>query len=182
MGQVLVLDASYLPVAEATWQSAIVKVIVDRVAEVVEEYPDKLIRTPSWSVKMPSVIRLLRPIRHKRAVKFSRQNVYARDRGRCQYCGVRVSRDDFEYEHVVPRAQGGRTVWENIVVACTACNQRKAHRTPEQAGMRLLSTPVKPKKLPEMPSVMAYRSGMPESWKGWLRSTAYWNAELESDE
>ncbi|HZS39004.1 MAG TPA: HNH endonuclease, partial [Polyangia bacterium] len=107
-------------------------------------------------------------------------NVYARDRGRCQYCGTRVRRDEFTYEHVIPRVLGGRTSWENVVVACVACNQRKAGRTPEQARMRLLSTPVKPKRLPDLPREIRYSDEMPESWKSWLQSAVYWDGELET--
>jgi len=181
MDTTLVLDVSYRPVSVAPWQSAIVWVL-DRVAEVVCEYQDRQIRTPSWSVQMPSVVRFVKPINRKRAIKFSRQNVYSRDRGRCQYCSVRISRDDWTYDHVVPRAQGGRTTWENVVVACTSCNQRKGGRTPAQAGIVLLSTPVKPKKLPEVGMLtISYREGMPRAWKDYLRDAVYWGGELEHD-
>jgi 5-methylcytosine-specific restriction endonuclease McrA len=178
--QTLVLDVGYQPVSRVPWETAIVWVI-ERIVEVVDEYPDRYIRSPSWGVKMPSVVRFLKPIRRKKAVKFSRHNVYARDKGRCQYCGMRVSRDAFTYEHVIPRFKGGRTTWENVVVACVPCNQRKAHRTPEESGMRLLSTPVKPKKLPDMARQIVYRDGMPEAWKNWLRDAVYWDGALEED-
>lgn len=130
---------------------------------------------------MPSVVRFLKTIRRKHAVKFSRHNVYARDRGRCQYCAMRVRRDEFTYEHVIPRAQGGRTSWENVVVACVRCNQKKAGRTPAQASMKLLSTPVRPKTLPAIPRAMPFQDGMPESWRAWLRDSVYWDGELEHD-
>lgn len=181
METTLVLDVGYRPISVAPWQNAIVWVL-DRVAETVDEYPDRQIRTPNWSVQMPSVVRLLRPITRKRAIKFSRQNVYARDRGRCQYCSARVARDDWTYDHVVPRSQQGKTTWENVVVACTPCNQRKGGRTPSQAGMALLSTPVRPKKLPDVGMfLMNYRSGMPEGWRTYLRDAIYWGGELEHD-
>ena len=180
MENTLVLDLGYRPVAREPWQVAIVKVLVDRVAEVVEAYPDKYIHAPNFTVELPSVIRLLKPIRRKRAVKFSRQNVWVRDKGRCQYCGAKVPRYEFTYEHVIPRSQGGVTTWENVVVACVPCNQRKGGRTPAQAGMHLLSTPVKPKKLPDSSNfAMTFQEGMPESWRNWLRSAVYWNTELE---
>lgn len=178
--QTLVLSAGYRPIGRVPWETSIVWVL-EKLVEVVDEYPDRYIRTVGWSVKMPSIVRFLRPIQRKRAVKFSRHNVYARDRGRCQYCGRRVSRDEFTYEHVLPRAAGGRTCWENVVVACVPCNQRKASRTPEQAGMRLLSAPARPKTLPEMPREIRFTPGMPESWRGWLRDAVYWNSEIEHD-
>jgi 5-methylcytosine-specific restriction endonuclease McrA len=130
---------------------------------------------------MPSVVRFLRAIRgKKKAVKFSRQNVYVRDGARCQYCAGKVARHEATYDHVVPRAQGGKTTWENIVIACVPCNQKKGGRTPTQAQMKLRSTPVRPKKLPEVISItFTFQPGMPDSWRTWLRDVAYWNAELE---
>lgn len=178
--QTLVLDAGYQPVERVGWQKAIVWVL-DRLVEVVDEYPDKYINTVTWSVKMPSVVRFVKPISRKRAVKFSRHNVYARDRERCQYCREKLSRAQFTYDHVIPRAQGGRTCWENVVVSCSSCNLRKANRTPEQAGMRLLSTPVRPKRLFEAPRQIAFSRDMPSSWREWLRDAVYWDGELESD-
>jgi 5-methylcytosine-specific restriction endonuclease McrA len=84
-------------------------------------------------------------------------------------------------EVLSPRAQGGTTRWENIVIACVPCNQKKGGRTPEQAKMRLLSVPVKPKKLPDtMRLTFTFQKGMPASWANWLRSVSYWNGELES--
>jgi hypothetical protein len=83
---------------------------------------------------------------------------------------------------VVPRAQGGKTTWENVVICCVPCNQRKGGRTPSQAGMRLRSTPVKPKSLPaRLRIVIGWQKGMPTSWRAWMRDFSYWNGELESD-
>lgn len=181
MSQTLVLDASFAPVATMTWQKAIT-LIVKRAAEVVDEHPDKYIHSANWTLKMPSIIRLIKPVSKKKAVKFSRENVYARDNNRCQYCWMRVSRSEATYDHVLPRAQGGKTTWDNVVIACVPCNQRKGGRTPEQAKMHLRSTPVRPKKLPDRPREMTYASGMPASWQNWMRSAVYWGGTLESDE
>lgn len=178
--ETLVLSAGYEPVARVHWQRAVALLFQGKV-EVVEEYDDKEIRSITFTLKMPSVVRFLRAIRgKKKAVKFSRQNVYARDGGRCQYCVSKVARFEATYDHVVPRAHGGKTTWENIVIACVPCNQRKGGRTPAQAGMRLKTSPVRPKKLPELLSVtFTFQPGMPDSWRTWLRDIAYWNAELE---
>lgn len=103
----------------------------------------------SITIKVPAVAVLRRKVRMvKTGIKFSKINVCLRDDFRCQYCGVRLPMSQLEYEHVVPRVQGGKTVWNNIVMACTDCNSRKADRTPEEAGMTLLSVPRKPKVLP----------------------------------
>ena len=174
----LCLDVGYQPRQTVSWQKAIVWVL-EKIVEVVEEHPDRYIRTANWSVKMPSVVRFLKPSSRKKAVKFSRQNVYARDGGRCQYCGNRVPMHEITYDHVVPRSQGGITRWENVVICCSADNQRKGGRTPEQAGMHLRSMPVRPKKLPDLAHNMTYRKGMPENWRNWLRDAVYWDGVLE---
>lgn len=179
--QTLVLNVGYQPVARVPWETSIVWVL-DRVVEIVDEYPDRYIRTANWSVRMPSIVRFLRPTPRRRAIKFSRHNVYSRDRGRCQYCGLGVRRDAFTYDHVVPRVLGGRTSWDNVVVACVPCNQQKAGRTPQQARMKLSATPVKPKRLADVPREVRFTEGMPESWRSWLRNAVYWDGELENDE
>ena len=83
--------------------------------------------------------------RTKKGVKFSRENVYTRDHGMCQYCSRKIPRTEATYDHVTPRRLGGLTRWENIVIACIECNRDKGGRTPEQAGMKLRQKPVKPK-------------------------------------
>lgn len=179
--QTLVLDAGFQPVERIPWERAIT-LVIKRFADVVDEHPDRYINTVNWSVKMPSVIRLIKPVKRKKAVKFSRYNVYARDGGKCQYCRARVTLQDMTYDHVTPRSKGGQTTWENVVTACVPCNQRKGQRTLEQAGMTLLSTPVRPKKLPELHRQMDFKPGMPEGWRSWLRSETYWNGTLENDD
>lgn len=184
MDTTLVLDIGYQPIAVTTWQTAIVWMI-DRAVEVIDEYPDRPLRSQNWTVPMPSIVRFLKPIKRKRAIKFSRTNIYARDRGRCQYCGIRVAKNEWTYDHVVPRSQGGTTRWENVVVACggvKGCNQYKGGRTPEQAGMKLRTFPVKPKSLPEnMLPMFMYRDYMPSAWKDYMRDASYWTSELEHD-
>lgn len=180
MSECLVLDVAMQPVSRVPWETAIVWVL-DRVVRVVDEHPDKYIRTVSWQVRMPSIVQFLKPIPRKRAIKFSRQNVYLRDKGRCQYCGLRVSRNTFTYDHVIPRSQGGTTKFENVVCACSKCNLKKGGRTPPQAGMRLLTKPVRPKSLPDGGAQIFYEPGMPSSWADYLRDAVYWNSELETD-
>ncbi len=179
---VLVLSAGYEPMARISWQRAITLLFGGKV-EVVEEYEDKTIRSVTFELKMPSVVRFLKSARgKKRAVKFSRENVYLRDKGTCQYCSLKVPRSEFTYDHVKPRNQGGQTTWDNVVVACTPCNQKKAGHTPEQAKMKLLSKPVKPSKLPDtLRLTFTWHKGMPDSWKQWLASVHYWHDELDND-
>ena len=186
MSDTLVLSASYEYVSQIPWERAITLLFQGKV-EVLEEYEDRAIRSITFSIKMPSVVRFIQAIRGKRrAVKFSRESIYQRDSGRCQYCGNGVKRSEFTYDHVIPRSKGGKTTWENVVAACVPCNQKKSDRLPSVAGMKLLTTPVRPKKLPEIRVTLAWNNGMPTSWLAWVRdavvSTMYWNGELDNDE
>src|SRR5688572_2120221 len=146
--ETLLLSHAYEPVDRISWQRAITLWWMDKV-EILEEYEDREIRSVSFAMRMPSVVRFLTAFRsRKRSVKFSRENVYTRDHGMCQYCGKKVPRMEATYDHVMPRKLGGETRWDNVVIACLPCNQRKGGRTPEQAGMKLRCKPVKPKTLP----------------------------------
>lgn len=178
----LVLNATWQPVARIPWQRAITLVFLGKV-ELVEASEDKVIRAVTFEVKMPSVVRFLRLLKRRRPViRFSREHVYARDRGRCQYCGTWLPRPEATYDHVLPRAQGGGTHWENIVIACAPCNQRKGGRTPEQARMKLRSVPQKPARLPEaLRLALGFQQGMPQSWGTWLRDSTCWHGALEED-
>ena len=178
----LVLSPSYEPVARVHWTRAITMFFENKV-EVVEHH-DAVVRSVTLEVKMPSVVRLTRHVRaRKKAIKFSRENVLARDKYKCQYCGRKMTRSELTYDHVLPRAQGGKTDWHNVVSCCMGCNQKKGGKTPEQAGMRLLSSPVKPKSLPEsVRFCMTYEKGMPSAWRQWLQvDLPYWHGELEHD-
>lgn len=180
MSDTLVLDVGFQPVACVSWQRAVTLLWEGKV-EVIEHHENKVIRSVTIEFKLPSVIRFLRSIRgKKRAIKFSRENVWSRDRGKCQYCKAPVSRSDFTYDHVIPRAHGGQTRWENVVVCCTPCNQRKGGRTPAQAGLHLAVSPSKPTSLPDT-FRLTFQVGFPDSWRTWIRDVAYWNTELEQD-
>jgi len=108
------------------------------------------------------------------AVTFSRRNIYKRDRYTCQYCGAQPGTEELTLDHVLPRAQGGISTWENCALACIGCNKRKADRTPEQAGMPLRKRPVRPVWRP----LYATRDMRIDSWTRFV-SEAYWNVELE---
>jgi 5-methylcytosine-specific restriction endonuclease McrA len=174
----LVLSQGFAPVAKVPWTKAVALLFKERV-EVVEEH-DKFIHSVTLTMKMPSVIRLLTDRPRKKAVKFSRENIWARDGGHCQYCGALQTRSSMTYDHVIPKTQGGKTTWDNIVCCCMPCNQKKSGRTPAQAGMRLRREPVRPKKLPDTARfAFTWQSGMPVSWKQWMLDTHYWNGALE---
>ena len=75
----------------------------------------------------------------------SKAGVYRRDRGVCAYCGRDIAFDDASMDHILPQSRGGPTNWDNLVNACRRCNEKKANRTPEQAGMSLQFKPFTPK-------------------------------------
>lgn len=179
--ETLALDRTYTPVGRISWQRAITLLFQNKV-EIVETYEDREVRSVTVAFKMPSVVRFLTALRSRnKAVKFSRENVYARDRGRCAYCDQKVPRCDATYDHVVPRAQGGQTTWTNVVIACVPCNQQKGGRTPEQARMHLRVQPARPKKLSsDLRLTLTWRKDMPDGWKTWLRDAVYWHGELEA--
>lgn len=175
MSQTLVLNQGYQPTAVVSWQQAIRLFFLDKV-EIVREYEDRELRSTHLVIKMPAVVRLLKSFKRKpRPVKFNRINIHARDKGSCQYCGKKVSLKESTYDHIKPRSQGGKTTWENVVISCVDCNSTKGGRTPEQAGMRLRSVPVKPKTIPTM-AIKIHRERAPAAWRDFL----YWTGELDN--
>jgi 5-methylcytosine-specific restriction endonuclease McrA len=145
-----------------------------------EDFPgdeDEVVSTVSFEIRVPRVIRLVfydKLPRHD--VRFNRRNIFARDGNRCQYCGKRFPTPELSLDHVVPRALGGRSTWDNLVCACTGCNARKGGRTPASAGMRLKRKPVKPRRNPVFR--LSLGSKKYKSWKQFL-SSAYWDIELK---
>jgi hypothetical protein len=103
----------------------------------------------------------------RRHVRFSRTNVMTRDGFTCQYCGERPPRSHLNLDHVVPRAAGGRSTWENVVASCVDCNRRKGGRTPEQAGLRLLRAPARPRWSPLASLPLAHARH--DEWRPFLR-------------
>ena len=140
----LVLNAdyrplSYYPLSIWCWQDAIKAVFLDRV-NILSEY-DTLVRSPSFEMRLPSVVCLKSYVKPTRFPAFTRFNVFLRDRFTCQYCG---DRDDLTFDHVVPRSKGGITTWENVVAACSECNLRKADMLPAKARMWPATKPYQP--------------------------------------
>jgi 5-methylcytosine-specific restriction endonuclease McrA len=93
---------------------------------------------------IPEVIVLpnyLRKPQHGKKLRYSRASIFKRDGYMCQYCGRIKTRAELTVDHIVPKSRGGRSNWLNITTACKSCNSRKADRTPEEAEMKLLSTP-----------------------------------------
>lgn len=135
------------------------------------------IRTVRFDIAVPRIIRLAFYDRlPKQPVKFNRRNLYARDDSRCQYCGKKFATSELSLDHVTPRSQGGHSTWHNIVCACLKCNIRKGGRTPEQASMKLIRTPAKPRRNPVISIKLS--DNRYASWKAFL-DNAYWSVELK---
>ena len=185
MTGVLVLDVSWQPQSRTSWERAIT-LIFEGKTEAVAFYEDRTVHSATNEWKVPSVIRWLKStVRRKRSMRFSRDNIFIRDRGECQYCGAQVTRhsdsdQSFTFDHVLPRSKGGKTDWTNVVTSCVSCNQRKGSRLPQQAGMKLRRLPEKPKMLSAFSSYMVrWDNSMPEAWKVFLRSELYWHDTLD---
>ncbi len=188
----LVLNRNWQAVGVATVARALVKVFTDG-ARIVDPDDFRLYTWADWSsvrpegdepfiqscrfrLRVPEVITLRDYDRVPvNAVTFSRRNVFKRDRFTCQYCGCQPGSNDLTIDHVIPRAQGGTSTWENCVLACVDCNGAKADRTPLQAGMRLRSLPIRPNWRP----IYASDGVRIDSWQKFINE-AFWNVELET--
>jgi 5-methylcytosine-specific restriction endonuclease McrA len=138
---VLVLNANFEPVNVCDMRRAVGLLLAEKASLVVNGRGE--IKTVSKSFPRPSVIRLQKMISRPRPhLKLTRREVFRRDNYTCQYCGKRTT--DLTIDHVVPRHQGGRHIWSNVVAACPHCNHRKGGRSPEEANMRLLHLPSEP--------------------------------------
>jgi 5-methylcytosine-specific restriction endonuclease McrA len=177
----LVLNAdfrplSYFPLSLWSWQDAVKAVFMDRVMTL-SEY-ERVVRSPSFEMRLPSVIALKQFIPLNKRPAFTRFNVFLRDMFACQYCASRQETRELTFDHVIPRSKGGRTGWENVVTACSTCNMRKGNRLPGEAGMP-------PRHKPYAPSTYQLREngrGFPpnflhQDWRDYL----YWDSELETD-
>jgi len=187
----LVLNRSWQPVNVASVARALVMVWSDT-ARIVDPHDYQLYDWSDWSqlvpgddqpyvsavsqrICVPEIITLTEFNRlPSTTVAFSRRNIFKRDQMMCQYCGRRPKSDELTIDHVVPRAHGGMSTWDNCVLACIRCNHTKADRTPAKAGMKLRTQPTHPNWNP----IYSQHSTRFKSWSKFI-SDAYWDAELE---
>jgi 5-methylcytosine-specific restriction endonuclease McrA len=138
---------------------------------------DYCIHTVNFKLRVPEVIVLtFFNGAHRREIKFSRRNIFERDKNSCQYCGKQFKKIELTLDHVVPRSSGGRSTWENLVLACMPCNVRKGNRLPEDAGMPLIRKPRKPRWIPHSGENLT--SVRRPSWQKFV-DAAYWDVELK---
>ena len=192
---VLVLNRAYQPIHITTVKRAFCMIYAGIAKIVDEQY--RTFDFVSWSalsveanhesigivgriIRVPRVILLLSYEKiPKKHVRFSRYNIFARDKNICQYCGKSFQRNDLNLDHVVPRSKGGTSTWENVVSSCIECNRRKGGRTPYEAGMKLVKKAAKPNWTASLNfslNSLKYRQ-----WKQFLNivDLSYWNVELE---
>jgi 5-methylcytosine-specific restriction endonuclease McrA len=154
MNACLALNASYEPLRLISMTRA-VRLVLDQKAEIVEHDSEKVVRSERITMPRPTVIRLKRFIYVPRRLRRQVSNtwLFARDDYTCQYCGRKRAdlgkyngkMEGLEREHVIPKSKGGADTWENVTTACTACNSKKANKTPKEAKMKLRSVPSEPK-------------------------------------
>lgn len=190
----LILNQRYRPHEVIHWRDAVTRMFNGKIevvaqydeilahldAQTLHTFPDlrralrQVLQTDvvSFDIKVPAVAVIHRRVSMiKGGVKFSKPNVCLRDDFSCQYCGQKLPMSKLNYDHVKPRRYGGQTTWENIVVSCYPCNDKKGGRTPDEAGMRLLSVPVKPKVLP-MNEPLIDLSQAPAEWEPFITRAA----------
>ncbi len=173
----LVLNAdyrplSYYPLSLWSWQDAVKAAWLERV-DIVAEY-DEIVHSPSTQIRIPSVIVLKDFVQPRKRVAFTRFNLFLRDEFRCQYCGAR---GDLTFDHVVPRARGGKTSWTNVVAACSRCNLQKGSRSLARSGLTLRRPPRAPGAEQLRNLGRKFPPGhLHASWMDFL----YWEAELEA--
>jgi 5-methylcytosine-specific restriction endonuclease McrA len=168
MARVLVLNATYEPINVCTLRRAAVLLLKEK-AEPLEQREGAL-RSEHMTIACPDVIRLLSYVRipreaHRR--KITRRAVLARDSWTCQYCGA--TKIGLTVDHVIPRSRGGKSVWENIVAACTSCNRRKGNHLPREVQMH-------PRKSPRAPGPSVFIAvaspTIPAAWEQYLPAAA----------
>jgi len=193
--KVLVLNKGWMAITTTTVRNAVSLVFQD-VAQIIdpktyepfsfEDWRDAsdyakeefaMIQGSGWQLRAPEVI-ILSEFGgvNIQKVKFSRRNIFERDRNTCQYCGKIFKSNDLTIDHVFPKSRGGKSEWKNVAVACVPCNTNKDDRTPREANMPLLNQP----RCPSWKELRLRGTGgeVPASWEAFL-SQMYWNTELQ---
>ncbi len=168
-GRVLVLNQNYEPLNVCGWQRAVSMVYVGKA--IVVENDSEVLHSPSMEMPLPTVVKLAYHVKRPLPrLKLSRQNLLARDKHACQYCGRRSK--DLTIDHVIPRERGGAHSWENLVACCIRCNNKKSNRTPREAGMTLIKLPKRPKFIPYLSYATFTAALKQHAWRDYLEPFA----------
>lgn len=140
--KILVLNSTYEPLQFCNAKRGIVMVLTGRAEQV--DCDGYVVRSPSTSFQLPTVIRVLKTVKRtpRKGIAFSKKNILRRDNYTCQYCGETSS--SLTVDHIMPKSRGGKTTWTNVVVACKPCNLKKGNYTLTEVDMKLLVKPYKP--------------------------------------
>ncbi|MBM3497184.1 MAG: HNH endonuclease [Armatimonadetes bacterium] len=169
MHQVLVLNLNYEPLNICSFRRALGLLFLDKAT--VLETNGEVVRSERLELRVPSVVRLNYLVKRPRPeLRMSRRSVLARDAFTCQYCGRQA--EPLTIDHVVPRVNGGAHTWENLVCSCIRCNNTKGHRTPAQAGMKLLRSPRRPRFVPHISFSAFARAVKVAEWQQYLEPFA----------
>lgn len=153
----LLLNADMTPLRIISWQRAVVWSIkyendASYGIEILNYYKDKYIYGPGDKrYPVPAVAKTVRYFNlYNRKINFSRHNLFIRDKFTCQYCGKKYANSQLTYDHIIPKSRYSKnkklsTNWYNIVTACRSCNHKKGNKTPKEAGMDLIQSPIEPK-------------------------------------
>lgn len=194
---VLILNRHFCAIEVTNWQRALTLVYLDRATVVddeyrtydfnnwldlskeIQEHPAGFVSTPHFKIAIPEVIALKYfgkvPTRE---VPFTRRNIYLHYGNRCCYCGKHLASSELNLEHIIPRSRGGKTDWNNIVTACIPCNLKKGNRLPEEAHMKLIIEPSRPK-WKQGPSLLFQSPvSIRRSWQRFI-DKVYWDSQLE---
>lgn len=173
---------SIYPISLMNPQEAL-KVVMRGKATVVEEY-DRVIQSANHSIRIPKVIAMNTWVDMYAKPKFCRRSIFLRDRFKCQYCGDKFTTDELTFDHLIPRAQGGKTAWDNIVTACASCNALKRDQMPNFSGKKgKAGGGLRPFKMPRQPSSMELMIAglelLDEDVKEDFKDYLYWMTELD---
>ncbi len=164
---------SYFPLSLWSWQDSVRAIFRDSVV-VISEY-ERVVRSPTQDIHLPSVLALKEYVPLARKPAFTRFNLFLRDGFSCQYCQGGFKANDLTFDHLIPRSRGGRTSWDNIVTACRDCNLKKGSKMPDECGMFPLHEPRQPTIYDIQENGRKFPPNfLHESWGDFL----YWDAEL----
>jgi 5-methylcytosine-specific restriction endonuclease McrA len=170
MSDTLVLNAdgapvNFLPLSTVDWQEAIRYMVLEK-AHVVAWHDDWVVRSARWETAVPAVIMLKDYMKPKTGIRFSKSNVFLRDRYTCQYCHDKLEKRECTLDHVLPTSMGGKTTFENTTTACGPCNANKG-------ANHKIKPKIKPYK-PEYYELVNKRKSLPfhvrhDSWLDYIK-------------
>ncbi len=161
--EVLVLNNDYIPLNVCNAKRAIILVYLGK-AEILHSHNNQTI---NGILESPSVVKLHHYVKRPMPeLKLSRRSIFIRDNYTCQYCGRQTK--DLTLDHVIPRHRGGASSWDNLVCCCRKCNSKKGGKLIDQANMKLIHEPRRPRYVPFISIVKYIEGKRNEIWSDYL--------------